>query len=59
MLTPLLLGGAVALIIIGVKKRKQSMNASVRPIETLTAAPAVGRDRNGANFTGFTLQGRF
>lgn len=58
-LTPLLLGGAVALIIIGVKKRKQSMNASVRPIETLTAAPAVGRDRTGANFTGFTLQGRF
>lgn len=58
-LTPLLLGGAVALIIIGVKKRKQAMNASVRPIETLTAAPAVGRDRNGANFTGFTLQGRF
>ncbi len=59
-LTPLLLGGAVALIIIGAKrKRQQSMNASVRPIETLSAAPAVGRDRNGADFTGFTLQGRF
>lgn len=58
-LTPLLLGGAVALIIIGVKKRKQASTASLRPIETLTAAPAVGRDRQGANFTGFTLQGRF
>lgn len=58
-LAPLLLGGAAALIVIGVKKRKQSMSASVRPIETLTAAPAVGRDRSGADFTGFTLQGRF
>lgn len=57
-LAPLLIGGAVALIVIGAKKRKQSM-ASVRPIETLTAAPAFGRDRSGGNFTGFSLQGRF
>ncbi|MCR9162307.1 MAG: hypothetical protein ACE37F_31260 [Nannocystaceae bacterium] len=58
-LTPLLLGGAVALIVIGVKKRNQSQRAALRPRETLTAAPAVGRDRLGGSFTGFTLQGRF
>lgn len=53
-LTPLLLGGAAALIIIGVKKRRQSTTASIRPRETLTAAPSFGR-----RFTGFSLQGRF
>jgi|GEM_PF-1313114 len=59
-LTPLLLGGAAALIIIGVKKKRAAANtASLRPIETLTAAPSFGRDRNGSRFTGFSLQGRF
>ncbi len=53
-LTPLLLGGAVALIVIGVKKRRQSGTASLRPRETLTAAPSFGRQ-----YSGFSLQGRF
>ena len=57
-LAPLLIGGAVALIVIGARKRNRSQ-ASMRPLETLTAAPAIGRDRSGGGFTGFSLQGRF
>ncbi len=53
-LTPLMLGGAVALIIIGVRKQRRATRASIRPRETLTAAPSFGR-----RFTGFSLQGRF
>lgn len=51
-LAPLLLGGAVAMIVIGVRRRNQSAVA-------VTAAPTMGRDRSGARFTGFSLQGRF
>lgn len=54
-LTPLLLGGAVALIVIGVRKRNQANSqAALRPAETLTAAPSFGR-----NFSGVSFSGRF
>ncbi|MEM6292938.1 MAG: hypothetical protein AAGA54_16810 [Myxococcota bacterium] len=53
-LAPLLIGGSVALIVLGVKKRKKSQGMATRPVETLTAAPAFGR-----GFSGFSLQGRF
>ncbi|MBV1856953.1 MAG: hypothetical protein KUG77_00985 [Nannocystaceae bacterium] len=54
-LTPLLLGGAAALIVIGVKKRRSANSqAALRPAETLTAAPSFGR-----NYSGFSLSGRF
>lgn len=54
-LTPLFLGGAVALIVLGVKKRnKANSQAALRPAETLTAAPSFGR-----NFSGVSFSGRF
>ncbi len=54
-LAPLLLGGAAALIVIGVKKRRAANSqAALRPAETLTAAPSFGR-----NYSGFSLSGRF
>lgn len=54
-LTPLFLGGAVALIVIGVKKRNASNSqAALRPADTLTAAPSFGR-----NFSGVSFSGRF
>lgn len=54
-LTPIFLGGAVALIVLGVKKRNAAnRQASLRPAETLTAAPSFGR-----NFSGVSFSGRF
>jgi len=54
-LAPLLLGGAAALIVIGVKRRnKANRETALRPAETLTAAPSFGR-----NYSGFSLSGRF
>ncbi|MGH1345469.1 MAG: hypothetical protein ACRBN8_28150 [Nannocystales bacterium] len=54
-LTPLLLGGAAALIVIGVKKRRAANSpTALRPAETLTASPSFGR-----NYSGFSLSGRF
>lgn len=54
-LAPLLLGGAAALIVIGVKKRRAANSqAALRPAETLTASPSFGR-----NYSGFSLSGRF
>ncbi len=53
-LAPLLIGGSVALIVLGVRKRNRSRQASVRSIDTLTAAPAIG-----PKFSGFSLSGRF
>ncbi len=54
-LTPLLLGGAAALIVIGVKKRRAANSqAALRPAETLTATPSFGR-----SYGGFSLSGRF
>ncbi len=54
-LTPLLLGGAVALIVIGARKRNNAnRQAKLRPAETLTAAPSFDRA-----YGGFSLSGRF
>ncbi len=53
-LAPLLIGGSVALIVLGVKKRKKAQGVATRPVETLTASPSFGR-----GFSGFSLQGRF
>jgi len=58
-LTPLLIGGAVALIVIGIKRRNQSGAVAQRPLDTLTASPTFSRSRDGRGFSGFTLQGRF
>lgn len=53
-LTPLFVGGAVAMIVLGVKKRRNSSATAKRRSETLTASPSFGK-----GFSGFTLQGRF
>lgn len=54
-LAPLLIGGSVALIVLGVRKNNNAKSPiAKRPIETLTASPSFGR-----NFSGFSLQGRF
>jgi hypothetical protein len=53
-LTPLLWGGAAAMIVFGVRTRRRAREEQRRALETVRATPSVG-----PHFSGFTLSGRF